>query len=70
MRSRDDIVLSNLRLSDNQKLTMLAGHSPDVIMEIARYQQIINYSRAISFWNYQSMQESMIDDLVKYGIDY
>jgi hypothetical protein len=41
LRSRDDIVLSNLKLSENMKLTMLAGHAPEVIIEIARFSYIL-----------------------------
>ena len=49
MRFRDDVAMVDLTLSDNFKSTLLAGYSPDVIMDVA--------SRAISFWNYQQNQE-------------
>ncbi len=53
---RDDIVLVQLALSESKKSTTLAGHAPDVVMDIA--------SRAIAFWNYQMTQESLYQTLV------
>lgn len=45
----DDAVLTMLNPSEDYKLNVLSGLSPVVIMEIAQ--------KAMSFWNYQAMQE-------------
>ena len=48
----DDAVISNLNPTEDYKISVLSGLSPNVIMECA--------GRALSFWAYQMTQEMFV----------
>ncbi|BFZ60094.1 hypothetical protein YB2330_001116 [Saitoella coloradoensis] len=52
----DDVVLTNLNPTDDYKTSVLAGLSPNIIVEIC--------SRALSFWTYQATQEIVYQEFM------
>ncbi|PWN34410.1 uncharacterized protein FA14DRAFT_181034 [Meira miltonrushii] len=56
LENQDDAVVTSLNPSASYKASVLAGLSPQIIMEIC--------TRAIAFHNYQSMQESAFQQML------
>jgi E3 ubiquitin-protein ligase CCNP1IP1 len=49
----DDVVIANLKPTEDYKTSVLSGLNPNVIMECA--------GRALNFWAYQAMQEMSVE---------
>ncbi|CAG8473490.1 8580_t:CDS:10 [Paraglomus occultum] len=56
LTENNDIVFVNLNPSEDYKSSVLSGLRPDIVMEIT--------ARALSFWTYQTTQESWLQDIL------